>query len=82
MTLDNLKFLELRTYEGASKSFRTESIKKYKVTAINTQTVMTAKLTRLTHELAIQLHLVAEGSTTCSSFSRRPVRIHPHTPNI
>jgi len=35
---------------------------------------MAAKLTRLTHKIAIQLHLVAESSTICSSRSRRPVR--------
>jgi hypothetical protein len=32
------------------------------------------KLTRLTHKIVIQLHLVAESSTICSSRSRRPVR--------
>jgi hypothetical protein len=35
---------------------------------------MVAKLNRLTHKIAIQLHLVAESSTICSSRSRRPVR--------
>jgi hypothetical protein len=35
---------------------------------------MAVKLTRLTHKVAIQLHLVAEGCTICSSHSRRPVR--------
>jgi hypothetical protein len=35
---------------------------------------MEAKLTRLTHKIAIQLHLVAESCTICSSHSRRPVR--------
>jgi len=35
---------------------------------------MESKLTRLTHKIAIQLHLVAEGYTICSSRSRRPVR--------
>jgi len=34
---------------------------------------MAAKLSRLTHKIAIQLHLVAESSTVCSSLSRRPV---------
>jgi hypothetical protein len=33
-----------------------------------------AKLTRLTYETAIQLHLVAESCTICSSRSRRSVR--------
>jgi hypothetical protein len=35
---------------------------------------MVAKLTRLTHKIAIKLHLVAESCTICSSRSRRPVR--------
>jgi len=35
---------------------------------------MTAKLTRLTHKIAIKLHLVAESCTIFSSHSRRPVR--------
>jgi hypothetical protein len=67
------------THEGVSKSFRTESIAKYMPTfgitrTVATQSVMAAKLTRLTHKIAIQLHLVAESSTICSSRSRRPVR--------
>jgi hypothetical protein len=66
-------------YKGVSKRFRTESITKYTLTKINThweatQSVMAAKLTRLTHEIAIQLHLIAESCTICSSRSRRPVR--------
>jgi hypothetical protein len=39
-----------------------------------TQRVMAAKLTRLTHKIAIQLHLVAESCTICSSRSRWQVR--------
>jgi hypothetical protein len=35
---------------------------------------MAAKLTRLTHKIAIQLHLVAESCTICSPRSRRPDR--------
>jgi hypothetical protein len=35
---------------------------------------MTAKLTRLAHKIVIQLHLVAESWSICSSRSRRPVR--------
>jgi len=35
---------------------------------------MVAKLSRLTHRIAIQLRLVAESCITCSSRSRRPVR--------
>jgi hypothetical protein len=34
---------------------------------------MAAKLTILTHMIAIQLHLVAESCTICSSLSRCPV---------
>jgi len=36
--------------------------------------VMAEKLTGLTHRVSIQLHLVAESCTTCSSRSRQPVR--------
>jgi len=35
---------------------------------------MAAKLIRLTHKIAIQLHLVAESCTICSSHSSQPVR--------
>jgi hypothetical protein len=35
---------------------------------------MAAKLTRLSHRIAIQLHLVAQSCTIFSSRSRRPVR--------
>jgi hypothetical protein len=35
---------------------------------------MAIKLTRLTHKVAIQLYLVAESCTICSSRSRQPVR--------
>jgi hypothetical protein len=42
---------------------------------------MAAKLTRLTHKIAIQLHLVAENCTICSSRSRRPVRRLLDTPS-
>jgi hypothetical protein len=34
---------------------------------------MAAKLTRLAHKIAIQLHLVAESCTICCSRPRRPV---------
>jgi hypothetical protein len=34
---------------------------------------MAEKLTKLTHKIAIQLHLVAESCTICSSRSRRPI---------
>jgi hypothetical protein len=39
-----------------------------------TERVMAAKLARLTHKRVIQLHLVAESCTICSSRSRRQVR--------
>jgi hypothetical protein len=35
---------------------------------------MAAKLTRMSHKIATQLHLVIESCTICSSRSRRPVR--------
>jgi len=35
---------------------------------------MAAKLTRMTHKIAIQLHLVAQSFTICSFRSKRPVR--------
>jgi len=47
------------------------------LTTINTQAatqrVMVAKLTRLTHNIAIQLHLVAESCAICRSHSKWPV---------
>jgi hypothetical protein len=42
---------------------------------------MAVKLTRLTHRIAIQLHLVAESCTICSSRSSRPVRKLSDTPS-
>jgi hypothetical protein len=42
---------------------------------------MAAKLTRLTHKIAIQLHLVAESCTICSSRSRWLVRKLLDTPS-
>jgi hypothetical protein len=39
------------------------------------------KLTRLTHKIVIQLHLVAESCTIRSSRSRRPVRKYLDTPS-
>jgi len=42
---------------------------------------MAAKLTRMTHKTAIQLHLVAKRCTICSSRSRRPVRRFLDTPS-
>jgi hypothetical protein len=73
-------------YEDVSKSFRTVLMTKYTLTfGIThweaTQRVMAAKLTTLTHKIAIQLHLVAESSTICSFRSRRPVRKLLDTPS-
>jgi hypothetical protein len=64
---------------GCIQKFPDWVITKYTLTTINThwkaiQRVMAAKLTKLTHKLAIQLHLVAESCTICSSCSRRSVR--------
>jgi hypothetical protein len=42
---------------------------------------MAAKLTMLTHKIAIQLHLVVESCNICSSRCRRPVRILLDTPS-
>jgi hypothetical protein len=73
-------------YKGVSKSSRTESITKSTTTTTTTTTttintrwgatqrVMEAKLTRLTHKIAIQMHLVVKSCTICSSRYRRPVR--------
>jgi len=41
---------------------------------------MAIKLTRLTHKIAMELHLVAESSTICSSCYNRPVRKLLDTP--
>jgi hypothetical protein len=65
-------------HEVVSKTFRTESITKYTLTTINTrweatQRVMAANLTRLTHRIVIQLYLLAESYTICTSRSRRPI---------
>jgi hypothetical protein len=46
-----------------------------------TQRVMAAKLTRLTHKIAIKLHLVAELCTICNSRCWRPVRKLLDTPS-
>jgi hypothetical protein len=61
-------------------------ITKYTLTSINTrwevtQRVMEAKLTKVTHKIAIQLHLVVQSCTICSSRSRRPVRKLLDTPS-
>jgi hypothetical protein len=46
----------------------------FRITRCPLQRIMAAKLIRLTHKIAIQLHLVAEICTICSSRTRRPVR--------
>jgi hypothetical protein len=81
-----LSFPTRSVCEGVSKSFWTESITTYTLTTINTrweatQRVMAAKLTRLTHKIAIQLHLVAESCSICSSRSSRPVQKLLDTPS-
>jgi len=80
------KDVQVKAYEGVSKSFRAESITEYTLTAINTrwestQRVIAAKLTRLTHKIPVQLHLVTESWTIYSSRSRRPVRRILDTPS-
>jgi hypothetical protein len=45
-----------------------------------TQRVMVAKLTSLTHRIVMQLHLVAESCTICSSSSRQHVQKLLDTP--
>jgi len=47
----------------------------------NTRWETTQMLTGLSHRIAIQLHLVAESYTICSSRSRRPVREFLNTPS-
>jgi hypothetical protein len=42
---------------------------------------MAAKLAKLTHKIAIQLHLVAESYTICRSRSRQPVQKLLDTPS-
>jgi len=42
---------------------------------------MVAKLIRMTHKTAIQLHQMAESCISCSSRSRRPVRKLLDTPS-
>jgi hypothetical protein len=62
-------------YEGVSKRFRTKSVTQctftFGITRWKaTQRFMAAKLIRLTHRIAIQLYLVAESCTNCSSRSK------------
>jgi hypothetical protein len=84
--VDSFSYAFLPLYEGVSKSFRTESITKYTLTTVNTrweatQRVMAVKLTRMTHKIAIQLHLVPTSCTIYSSRPRRPVRKLLDTPS-
>jgi hypothetical protein len=58
-------YTSTHTYEGGSKSFRTESILKPTITTTDTrweakQRIMTAKHIRLTHKIVIKLYPVAE----------------------
>jgi len=46
-----------------------------------TQSSMAAKITIMTQKIVIQLHLLAESSTICSSHSRIPVRKLLDTPS-
>jgi len=60
--------------------------RKYTLTTINTRWEevkrhMVTKLTRLTHIMAIQPHLVTQNCTICSSRSRRSVRKLLDTPS-
>jgi len=43
---------------------------------------MAEKFARLTHKIAIKLHLFVESCTICSSRSRRPVRKLLDTPSL
>jgi len=74
---------EVQIYEDISKCFRAESITKYTLTKQSlrsNKTVTATKLTRLTHKIAIQLHLVAQSCTICISRSVRPVLKLLNTP--
>jgi hypothetical protein len=81
-----MKRVQLIDVRGCIQKFPVWVIMKYTLTTINTrweatQRVMVAKLPRLTHTIAIQLHLMAESSTICSSRSRRPVQNLLGTPS-
>jgi hypothetical protein len=71
---------------GCIQKFPDWVVTKYTLRTINThwevtQRVMTTKLTRLTHKIAIQLHLVAKSCIIHSSRSRRSVRNLLDTPS-
>jgi hypothetical protein len=84
--------LIITNFTHQNKSFRTELIVDNKINddddnnnnnkhSLQSNTrVMVAKITRLTHKIAIQLHLVAESCTICSSHSRQPVQKLLDTP--
>jgi hypothetical protein len=79
MSASATKYDEFQMHEDVSKTFRTESIRKPTFTfgitrSEATQRVTAAKLTSLTHKIAIQLHLVVESCTIYSPRSRWPVR--------
>jgi hypothetical protein len=66
------------TIRGCIQKFPDWVITKYTLTTINTiwettKRVMAAKITRLTHKIAVQLYLVAQSCTIFSSRSRWPV---------
>jgi len=66
-------------YDCVCRGFRTESIRKCTFTKIKsrreaTQRIVTGKLTRLAHKIVLQLSLLVESCTICSSSSRRSVR--------
>jgi hypothetical protein len=66
-------FTSLYLYHSGLRGY-IQKFSDWVVNDITTQRVIAAKLTRLTHKTAIQLRLVAESYTICSSRSRRPVR--------
>jgi len=70
---------------GCIQKFPDWVVTKYMLTTIKTRweatkSAMEARLVRLTHRIAIQLHLVAESYTICSPRSRRSVRKLLDTP--
>jgi hypothetical protein len=80
-------FKQMRCSFKSAISFITENRRSHLTHAtINTrwkatQRVMAVKLTRLTHKIAIQLQVVAESCTICSSRSKRSVRKLLDTPS-
>jgi hypothetical protein len=67
-------YVRTRVYSKVSGLSRTEITATTNTRWEATQRIMAAKLTRLTHKIAMQLHLVAESCTICSSLSRQPAR--------